>query len=68
MNNFLIVGFLVVLIGLTLLAVRMWYTRRGADVSEAERRVFARYMLGLGVLWLVAVVAYFAGPLLSMIK
>jgi xanthine/uracil permease len=68
MNNFLIIGFLVVLIGLTLLAVRMWYTRRGADVSEAERRVFARFMLGLGVLWLVAVVAYFAGPLFSTIK
>jgi xanthine/uracil permease len=68
MNKFLTIGFLVVLIGLTLLAVRMWHTRRGASVSEAERRVFARFMLGLGVLWLVAIVAYFAGPLLATIR
>jgi hypothetical protein len=68
MNNFLIIGFLAVLIGLTLLAARMWYTQRGEDVSEAERRVFARFMLGLGVLWLVAVAAYFGGPLLATIN
>ena len=65
MTKALIVAFLVVLAGLTLLALRMWYTKRGADVSEDERRLFRRFLLGLAILWLVVVVSYFAGPYLS---
>jgi hypothetical protein len=38
MNSF----FVAILIGLTLLAVRMWYTRRGESVSEAARARFSR--------------------------
>jgi hypothetical protein len=51
MSNTLTIAFLAVLIGLTLIAIWMWYTRRGADVSEAERRVFARFVLGAAVFW-----------------
>jgi uncharacterized membrane protein len=68
MNNLLTVSFLAVLLGLTFLAIRMWYTRRRASVPEAERRVFARFLLGLAVFWLVAIAAYFGGPLLSTIR
>ena len=50
MTKALIVAFLVVLAGLTLLALRMWYTKRGADVSEDERRLFRRFLLGLAIL------------------
>jgi hypothetical protein len=65
MNNGLAIAFLAVLIGLTLMAARMWYTRRRPDVPEAERRVFARFVLGVAIFWLVAVAAYFGGPYLS---
>ena len=68
MSNLLAISFLVVLIALTLLALRMWYTQRGASVDEAQRRVFARFVLGLGIFWLVAIAAYFGGPLLSTIR
>jgi len=69
MNNVLFFGFVAALIALSLLAVRMWYTRGGtAGADEAERRVFARFLLGLAVLWLVAIAAYFAGPLLATIR
>jgi hypothetical protein len=69
MNNVLTIGFLVILIAFTLLALRMWYTRGGtAGADEAERRLFARFILGLGIFWLVAIAAYFAGPLLSTIR
>jgi uncharacterized membrane protein len=68
MSNFWTVAFLAVLTGLTLLAIWRWYTRRGASVPEAERRVFARFILGLVVFWLLAIVAYFGGPLLSTIR
>jgi len=64
MTKALIVAFLVVLAGLTLLALRMWYTKRGADVSEDERRLFRRFLLGLAILWLVVVAGYFGGPYL----
>jgi len=66
MTKALIVAFLVVLAGLTLLALRMWYTKRGADVSEDERRLFRRFLLGLAILWLVVVAGYFGGPYLSI--
>jgi hypothetical protein len=65
MNDGLAIAFLVVLIGLTLLALRMWYVRRRPDVPEAERRVFARFLLGVAVFWLAAVAAYFGGPYLA---
>jgi hypothetical protein len=64
-SDTLTISFLVVLIGLTLLAVRMWWTRRRPDVPDAERRVFARFLLGVAVFWLAALVAYFGGPLIS---
>jgi hypothetical protein len=65
MTNVLLIAFFVVLVGLTLLALRMWYTQRGPDASEDERRLFKRFLLGLAILWLVVVVSYFAGPYLS---
>jgi uncharacterized membrane protein len=68
MSNTLTISFLAVLVGLTLLAIRMWYKQRGADVSEAERKVFARFVIGVAVFWLVAIAAYFGGPLLSGVK
>jgi uncharacterized membrane protein len=68
MPRFLTVGFLAILVVFTLLAIRIWYTRRGASVSEAERRVFARFILGLAMFWLVAIAGYFGGPLLSMMR
>jgi hypothetical protein len=68
MPHFLAVGFFAILVVLTVIAIRIWYTRRGASVSEAERRVFARFILGLAVFWLVAIAGYFGGPLLSMMR
>ena len=68
MPHLLTVAFLAILVVLTVLAIRIWYARRGASVSEAERRVFARFMLGLAVFWLVAIAGYFGGPLLSMMR
>ena len=68
MTNFLIVAFFAVLVGLTLLAARMWYTQRRPDVPEDERRLFKRFLLGLVILWLVTVVAYFGGPYLSAMR
>ena len=38
MVDFLTIAFIVVLLALTLLAIRMWYTTKGSAVSEAERR------------------------------
>ncbi len=52
------VAFLAVLVGCTLLAVLVWYRRRGETVPEAERKVFARFVFGLVVFWLVAIGAY----------
>jgi len=68
MQDFLTIGFLAILIGLSLLALRMWYTRRGASVSDAERRVFGRFILGLSIFWGVAIAAYFLGPLFSALR
>ena len=53
------------LLGLTLLAIRVWYTRKGKAVSEAERRLYGRFLVGLAIFWAVAIAGYFGGPLLS---
>jgi hypothetical protein len=64
----LTIAFIVVLLGLTLLAIRMWYTNRGTTVSEAERRLYGRFLIGLAIFWAVAIAGYFGGPLLSGMK
>jgi hypothetical protein len=68
MVNFLTITFLVFLLGLTLLAIRMWYKMKGTAVSEDERRLYGRFLIGVAIFWLVAIVGYFGGPLLSGIK
>jgi hypothetical protein len=68
MTDILIVAFFVVLIALTLLAARMWYTGRGPNASEDERRLFSRFLVGVGILWLVAIAGYFGGPYLSAMR
>jgi uncharacterized membrane protein len=68
MSNSLVAGFAALLIVLTLFAFYIWATRRGADVSAAERRVFARFVLGICILWLVVIGAYFGAPLLGMVR
>ena len=67
MRDFFAVGFFVVLIGCTLLALRMWYASRGREVPPAERRVFMRFVAGIAVFWLVAAVGYFGG-FLSLLR
>ena len=68
MVNFLTIAFVVVLLGLTLLAIRMWYTTKGSAVSEAERRLYGRFLVGLAIFWVVAIAGYFGGPFLSAMK
>jgi hypothetical protein len=58
-------GFVAILLVLTLFALYVWYSRRGAAVEDAERRVFNRFVLGLVIFWLFAAAAYFGAPLLS---
>jgi hypothetical protein len=65
MMHYLIIAFFAVLIGLTLLAARMWHTRRRPDMPADERRLFGRFLVGLAILWVVTVAAYFGGPYLS---
>ena len=59
------IAFFAVLVALTALAGWTWYAMRGANVAEAERRVFARFALGVAVFWLFAAVMYFGAPLLG---
>ena len=68
MSNSLVIGFAALLVVLTHIALYVWSTRRGAEVSAAERRVFARFLLGICILWLVAIGAYFGAPLLGMVR
>jgi len=68
MVDFLMIAFVVVLLGLTLLAVRMWYTTKGTGASEAERRLYGRFLVGLAIFWVVALAGYFGGPLLSAMR
>ena len=53
MVDFLTIAFVVVLLGLTLLAIRMWYSTKGSAVSEAERRLYGRecegYFIDIGL-------------------
>jgi hypothetical protein len=46
----------------------MWYTAKGSAVSEAERRLYGRFLVGLAIFWVVAIAGYFGGPLLSAMK
>jgi hypothetical protein len=55
------IAYLVILIGCTLLAIRMWYTRRGATIDPAEQTVFRRFVFGIALFWLVALVGYLGG-------
>ncbi len=66
--QFLAIAFVVILLGLTLIAIRMWYTSRGTGVSEAERKLYGRFLVGLAIFWVVAIAGYFGGPLLSGMK
>jgi hypothetical protein len=66
--DLLTVAFLVVLLGLTLVAIRMWYTSKAAAVSEAERRLYGRFLVGLAIFWVVAIAGYFGGPLFSAMR
>jgi hypothetical protein len=68
MVDFLTIAFVVVLLGLTLLAIRMWYSTKGSAVSEAERRLYGRFLVGLAIFWVVAIAGYFGAPLLSAMK
>jgi uncharacterized membrane protein len=68
MVDFLTIAFIVVLLGLTLLAIRMWYTTKGQEASEAERKLYGRFLVGLAIFWVVAIAGYFGGPLLSGLK
>jgi hypothetical protein len=67
-SSFWTITFLAVLGGLTLIALWKWYTTRGTEVEEAERRVFARFVFGLMVFWLFAAAMYFGAPLLSSLR
>jgi hypothetical protein len=60
MRNFFSIGYLAVLVCCTLLAARMWYTSRGTS-DPAQRRVLARFALGIAVFWLVAIAGYLGG-------
>jgi hypothetical protein len=57
------VAFFAVLVACTLLAIGMWYAKRGADVPAAERKVFGRFVFGLIIFWLIGIAAYLWGPL-----
>jgi len=60
MHGFWSITYLAVLVVCTLIAVRTWYARRGTK-DEAEKKVFARFVLGIAIFWLVAVAGYLAG-------
>ena len=55
------IAYLGILIFCTLLALRTWYARRGATIDPAEQKVFMRFVLGIGLFWLVALVGYLGG-------
>jgi hypothetical protein len=55
--------FFIILLALTLFAGWQWYTMRGGNIEDAEQQVFRRFAIGLAVFWLLAVAAYFIGPI-----
>jgi hypothetical protein len=61
MRDFFSLAFLAVLIGFTVLAARMWYTDRSAPTDEAKKQVFRRFVTGIAIFWLIAIVGYFMG-------
>ena len=60
MRSFFSIAYLVVLVGCTLVAVRMWVTQRGTT-DAAEKQLFARFVLGVAIFWLVALAGYLGG-------
>jgi VIT1/CCC1 family predicted Fe2+/Mn2+ transporter len=58
--SFFPIAYLVVLVGCTILAVRVWYQARSSQ-DPAQKQLLTRFVLGLGVFWLVALVGYLAG-------
>jgi hypothetical protein len=60
-RNFFSIAYLVVLTCCTLLALRMWYTKRGTAGDPAEQAMFRRFVLGIALFWLVALAGYFGG-------
>jgi len=61
MRGFLSIAYLAILTCCTLLAIRMWWTRRGATTDPAEQKVFGRFVLGIALFWLVALAGYLGG-------
>ncbi len=61
MLDFFTLAFLAVLVGFTGLAAHMWYTSRKEPMDAAKRQVFNRFVAGVAVFWLVALVGYAAG-------
>jgi hypothetical protein len=61
MPSFFSLAYLAVLVGCTLLAIRMWYARRNASVEPAEKQIFIRFVVGIMVFWLVAVLGFLGG-------
>ena len=55
------IAYLGILIFCTLLALRTWYARRSATIDPAEQKVFMRFVLGIGLFWLVALAGYLGG-------
>jgi len=60
MRSLFSIAYLVVLVCCTLLAVRMWYTQRGTK-DPAEKQLWKRFVLGVGIFWLIAIAGYFGG-------
>jgi hypothetical protein len=60
MPAFLTLAFLAILIACTFFAVWTWYARREA-MESAEKQLFTRFLIGLGIFWLVAAFGYFGG-------
>ena len=61
MLTFWSIAYLAVLICCTVLALRMWYVGRGASPDPAKQKVFARFVLGIGLFWLLALAGYIGG-------
>ena len=60
MGNLFPIAYLVVLVGCTMLAARVWYQARGSG-DPAQKQLLTRFVAGLAVFWLVALVGYLAG-------
>ena len=61
MRDFFNLVFLAILVGFTGLAAHMWYSSRKEPMDAAKRQVFNRFVGGIAVFWLVALVGYALG-------